>query len=260
MTSSVAVPRSTRVVLGSVIVMDDDPRTVKYVREVIVDEFGGKIISADSADDVVRLAHEHESRYFVLDIDMGEGRPTEGLKALEQVKKWWSEVFVAILSNHAGMRNPAIRMGCDYFKEKSSSRMDDAHSVTIAMLRHAEEAARSALRRTTTPAAPNSERHATEDPSTWRDDLETFLTLSEKPEFRQRIVAIVEGKVVQVGDSEEEVRSQVASKYPGKDRLVARVGEALPEINIGRPFDLLEIDFQGGLPVKQEELEGADDE
>lgn len=226
--SAVETP-STRIVLGPIVIMDDDPRTIKFVKEV-VSEFEGKTLIAASADEVVELATRHEIRYFILDIDMGESRSREGLKALRKLKHWWPEVFVAMLSNHGELRAAAGRLRCDAFRDKTADRAEDAHVVIVEMLLHAEAAARRAL-----AATRASDPMGAED---WERDVNLFLSLAGQLDYAGKAVAIVGGEVVYKADTEEEVSKWCAETFPGEDRLIATVGSELLEVDLDRPLDV----------------------
>lgn len=232
---SKSVP-STRIVLGTIVIMDDDPRTVKFFDDV-VKEYGGRTAVAPSAAEVLELSRTNGTRYFCLDIDMGEGRAREGLHALRQLKREWPEVYVVILSNHGELERASKKTGADYFKAKTKNRMADVHVAIIEMVRHAQEVANRLFREVL-----GEEEEVRDSESDWKDDVELFLSLAADPELKGKMVAIVEGRVVASGFDESEVDLLARESFPDSDRLVARVGEGLQEIDLTRP---LGVQYQG---------------
>ncbi len=130
-----SIARSGRLVWpqGEFVVLEDNRQHLAGIRQGLAD-LGWRARSVSSSSGALRLARRGLKNYIV-DINMGIDRFSEGLDTLEKLKQVNADIFVAVLSNYGGpWKVRALKLRADGFWKKSADQRADARRVVVALL------------------------------------------------------------------------------------------------------------------------------
>ena len=121
---------------NEVVVMEDDPNIQNLIKNIIIDELKWQVTPVKNKSEVVKLVHNKEAAFYILDITMGKDREQEGLDALEEIKSIDKKVFVSVFSAHPRYLKQAEKLEANLFQEKSSELREDVLHIAYEMLNY----------------------------------------------------------------------------------------------------------------------------
>jgi hypothetical protein len=121
-----------------VVVLDDNGTIRDTINEVISGELEWKPIIVEKREDVIKHCKDNKVVFYILDIDLGTGRPQEGIDTAEEIRQMDKNVFICIFSGVPNLdlyRKMAQKIGVNYFEEKGNVVREGALRIALEMLR-----------------------------------------------------------------------------------------------------------------------------
>jgi DNA-binding NarL/FixJ family response regulator len=210
---------------NEVVVMEDD----NSIRQYVVDALkliGIRARTVSDAKEAVDIAKKKLCHYYILDVNMGRRKSEEGLDALEKIKKFDPNSFVAVYSNHKDKLQKAIRLGADVSKEKSESQIKDMTSIVLQMMAPCLATRPEDLIRSILGQKPQNESNGDDQPVSDKN-IEAYKAYILNPEWvndhEGKYVAFVNGKLIGEGDDRASLLQRMREQYSGVRILFTRV-------------------------------------
>jgi CheY-like chemotaxis protein len=154
---------------------------------------------------------------FILDINMGEGRETEGLDVLKEIRRRTSNAFVVLYTAYEQHRKEAEKFEVNLFMEKRFDFKSDLEYLRIQMLIHNERVFKENLQNVT------SMLDADENEAAF---LEKLKNKKWRNENQGNCVAFLKGKLIQNKKMDKiDFVKEIREKFPGQPIMVSKIGE-----------------------------------
>jgi len=114
-----------------VLIVDDQPRARKSLKALLSTwPRAGEICEAGNGREAVQLVREFQPDVVLMDVRMPE---MDGLEATVQIKAFWPQVKVVVLSMYPEYRGEALAAGADAFvgKEEAPDSLFDLLSAVM---------------------------------------------------------------------------------------------------------------------------------
>ena len=117
-----------------VLIVDDQPRARKSLKALLSTwPRAGEICEAGNGREAVQLVREFQPDVVLMDVRMPE---MDGLEATVQIKAFWPQVKVVVLSMYPEYRGEALAAGADAFVGKEEA-PDSLFDLLSAVMRRA---------------------------------------------------------------------------------------------------------------------------
>lgn len=123
--------------LSEVVIMEDDDYQRESIKSYLVSK-GLSVRVAKNVNEIELLHRDRSTRNFILDINMGPGRETEGLAALSKLRKENDDVFVGLLSDSPERYENVVSVLDADIWMKTPSKESDVRSIIEKMVAHAQ--------------------------------------------------------------------------------------------------------------------------
>jgi DNA-binding response OmpR family regulator len=233
-----------------VVVMEDEQLALEVSKNHLR-RLGFVVHTASDIEEAVRYAAETHIDFFILDVDMGRDRPTEGLDTLERLKQLDSRIYVVMYTSkrERSREQRAQVLGRDLYIEKSTDKRLDMAEIVTGYFLHRAEIFRAlgdelvALRRRK-QATPEQAGTVKAKPITY-DNRTAFSRLLNDPEWfranKERFVALVDSQVIGLFSDEATAIDALSSHPPTSHKFVAQVRRQLDVVELPTIIDVNDV-------------------
>ncbi len=216
-------------------VMENDPEDSQTIEYILTDLGCPEVIMLTKKEDAYDAAKSGNSKYFILDIHMGESRNQEGLDALEEIKSNDSSIFVAMLSGYNGNhKRMANKLRADHFQSKTDNRRKDIKNILYRMLDSLDNKIMSFK-----DQLLDDEDIVIPDPN-----IDKYSTLINDNDWFSKhygkYIAISEGQILAIANDTQDLFKLIDKDKILKPKFISKIAREQDLIDFVGPFDIIE--------------------